>query len=542
MWDQNSLGLLEDAVDTFDIATAEGLCEGLIRFLAVEGPISREQADAVLRVLRRKRHFALMRRIAKALLDAGHGSPGVRRQYGQALIENGEFAAAIQVLEGVIAELEGTDREDAEVAEARGLIGRAHKQKYVSTLDGSARDRGETLNAAVNAYLMVYGRNPAAYTWHGINVVSLARRAARDGVALAASVDTEAIASAILKVIRARPVDGLPAFDLATAAEASWALGRRDDAFQWYRRYVARGAGADAFEIASTLRQLREVWQLVEGSDGGELISVLQAALLQREGAAIPVAAFERTGFDAPAPATVQAFEKVFGDEATTTLQGYLRPQVCALAVGRVEDPLRKGIGSGFLLRASDVLGPGRGSAEDQIFVTNSHVVSRKDVDALPPAHASVCFEVLDAAITFKVVELLWESPRAALDVALLRLDRQVNVAPLDLSQPEPLPSFVAGTRRRLYAIGYPHGGRLALSINDNLQVGWARPRLHYRTATEPGSSGCPIFDRYWQVVAVHHMGRFNMPRVDGQPGVYEANEGLWIHDIIEMARKELAP
>ena len=36
----------------------------------------------------------------------------------------------------------------------------------------------------------------------------------------------------------------------------------------------------------------------------------------------------------------------------------------------------------------------------------------------------------------------------------------------------------------------------------------------------------------------MHHMGSYSMKRLDGQPGPYAANEGIWIHEIIEQARK----
>ena len=53
------------------------------------------------------------------------------------------------------------------------------------------------------------------------------------------------------------------------------------------------------------------------------------------------------------------------------------------------------------------------------------------------------------------------------------------------------------------------------------------------RTPTEPGSSGSPVFEsNAWEVVALHHKGKENMKRIDGQDGFYQANEGIAIRRI----------
>ena len=152
-----------------------------------------------------------------------------------------------------------------EKAEAQGLLGRIGKQLYVNAVNADPSAATEpaqrrNLERALAAYEPVYRSNPSRYSWHGINTVALLARAKRDGVTLASTADAAAIASDILAIVEAMPVSehSPPYWDLATAAEASLALGKVEQALTWIAKYVSRPE-ADAFELSSTERQLREV-------------------------------------------------------------------------------------------------------------------------------------------------------------------------------------------------------------------------------------------------------------------------------------------
>jgi V8-like Glu-specific endopeptidase len=117
--------------------------------------------------------------------------------------------------------------------------------------------------------------------------------------------------------------------------------------------------------------------------------------------------------------------------------------------------------------------------------------------------------------------------------VSVLRLDPPV-VAPVGLSLAGHLP--IAG-RGRVLVIGHPDKGDLGFSIMDNTLLAVNDRLLHYRAPTEGGSSGSPVFNMDWKVIGLHHAGGSAMPRLDGQAGTYEANEGLRMDRIVAAAR-----
>jgi V8-like Glu-specific endopeptidase len=68
----------------------------------------------------------------------------------------------------------------------------------------------------------------------------------------------------------------------------------------------------------------------------------------------------------------------------------------------------------------------------------------------------------------------------------------------------------------------------LQISLHDSvlLDIDNDERLVHYRTPTDPGSSGSPVFNALWEVMALHHGGSASTPRLRGE-GTYEANEGI---------------
>ncbi len=186
--------------------------------------------------------------VADAFIRGGLTTPEIFRQYAQSMIDQGNFTASRMVLHSII---DNPEAPDSEKAEARGLLGRIYKQLYV----WYPRQEGY-LRKAIQLYYDVYKVNPKSFLWQGINTVALLARASRDKVPppdLPPVLDIASEIDAILKSL-----EPLEYWDRATALEVAVALGDTDAAFAHALLY-AGDKKADAFEIASLLRQLKEV-------------------------------------------------------------------------------------------------------------------------------------------------------------------------------------------------------------------------------------------------------------------------------------------
>src|SRR6185369_15041344 len=121
---------LKHALDAFDWQGAAVICKDIIdRITGSADKIPETTARRLLASLRRKRRFELMRSLAEAIIQSGVTAPQVRRQYAQALIDDGHLDEAESELNAIV---QDPATNAGEVIEAHGLIGRVYKQRYVN--------------------------------------------------------------------------------------------------------------------------------------------------------------------------------------------------------------------------------------------------------------------------------------------------------------------------------------------------------------------------------------------------------------------------
>ena len=104
-----------------------------------------------------------------------------------------------------------------------------------------------------------------------------------------------------------------------------------------------------------------------------------------------------------------------------------------------------------------------------------------------------------------------------------------------------------------LNIIQHPEGRPKQLALRDNLLIDMLELYLHYETDTLRGSSGAPVFNDDWEVVALHHAG---VPKIengavlkrDGTPAdqstpddeiLWIANEGVRVSRIVADLKAE---
>jgi V8-like Glu-specific endopeptidase len=275
--------------------------------------------------------------------------------------------------------------------------------------------------------------------------------------------------------------------------------------------------------LASSLRQLREVWMLDPASSPGSRILPPLDARLSRLGQTLMIT----PSVIASAAASVP-LEKVFGTNPFMTFTAMKLGIECARAVCRVEDKSDQGIGTGFVVNGKSL---SKNLPDELVLVTNAHVMTPKgDGESLTPAQAHVtfyaCTDKNERPHTSKIKKILFTSPPSALDITIATLEKRPPLKNL-LSFAVNLPA--ADSKQKLFIIGHPKGGGLSYSLNDNELLDHGDPgnfRVHYRTPTEPGSSGSPVFNAAWELIALHHAGAENLPRIHGS-GTYQANEGI---------------
>lgn len=254
-----------------------------------------------------------------------------------------------------------------------------------------------------------------------------------------------------------------------------------------------------------------------------------------------------RAAFVEPPESDPRGHERIIGESDLTSINYLDRGRRAATAVCRIRAPADSGewYGTGFLV------GP-------RLLVTNHHVLG--NADEASQAEAEFGYEhdidgVLREPVQFNLRphEIFFTDP--VLDVTF------VAVAPLsDSGVPidrygwlQLLPPSGKGVDKEwVTIIQHPNGGPKQISIRSNRIVRLAEGVvaetvrehfIHYVTDTEPGSSGAPVLNDQWQVIAVHHKAVpapvGNKKKKLNEPTKFVGNEGIRVSSIYHALEEQ---
>lgn len=238
--------------------------------------------------------------------------------------------------------------------------------------------------------------------------------------------------------------------------------------------------GLSAVQNAEDRRRLRFV-----------LLELLEEVLRNSRNSDLPV-------FQAPVAAEVPdqaALEKIIGSNNLKNIAWLEVGLQCSMAVGRIVTP--EGIGTGFLIHG-------------RLIVTNHHVLPTADIAGRSVVNFNYQQDVRGQMLEHFTYTL--EAGRFASscerDVTVVGVKQAANNPDLQSwGRLEINETKEPAVGNHVSIIQHPNGGPKQIACTANQVVNIYEHRLQYLTDTLPGSSGAPVFDDDWTVIAVHHAG-----------------------------------
>lgn len=213
-------------------------------------------------------------------------------------------------------------------------------------------------------------------------------------------------------------------------------------------------------------------------------------------------------------------------------LEKLMGPVSSLVPISYLEVGLIKARSVGKILRDDGVAGTGFLVA-DGLLITNNHVLPDAGIAGAAAVlfnfQAAVDGRPLDADRRILLPGEYFRTSEVE-DWSAVKVEGDPNQSwgALEL-KPQPVE---AGDRVNI--IQHPNGELKQISFFSNVVAYVGGGVVQYLTDTEPGSSGSPVFDRRWNVIALHHSGGWiSEPGSPDPTKEYYRNEGILIDRVI---------
>jgi V8-like Glu-specific endopeptidase len=216
-----------------------------------------------------------------------------------------------------------------------------------------------------------------------------------------------------------------------------------------------------------------------------------------------------------------KSLEKMTGTTSTLLPISFLEVGLKkARAVARVliKRPNGTEVGTGFLL-------------PNNLFLTNNHVIA--DIATAQIAVIQFRYEQSVTGLAVQPTEFMLDPDKGFAtsvenDWTAVRIKGDANTDFGSIS----LTAITASKNDFVNIIQHPGGMYKQIGMYHNMVTYSDNNIIQYLTDTEPGSSGSPVFNSQWEVVALHHSG--GMLREPGSTQTLLRNEGININLVME--------
>ena len=210
-------------------------------------------------------------------------------------------------------------------------------------------------------------------------------------------------------------------------------------------------------------------------------------------------------------------------EESPDTLEKIMGKMSTLLPISFLEGGLQRAHSVSRVKRGDGLVGTGF-LIKDNLLVTNNHVLGSEAITKLAQAEFNyqrtwTGLNVQPTSFKFEPENVFITSEDDDWTVVKVAGDANAKWGAIELTEVD------INQLERVNIIQHPGGGPKQIALYHNLVAHADDKRIQYLTDTLPGSSGSPVFDSRWNLVALHHSGGWI--REPGTKRQVYRNEGI---------------